>query len=77
MDIALELVDTFVADHFYARLFPFDNLNKTDVNSSTQETVRQLATKNFHFQPSQAAYMSSLDRDNPYRQFFTLFVTGW
>lgn len=80
MDIVLELVDTFIADDVYANLFPIGNLNKTDFNASTQITepwVWQPATEYFHVQPSQAASMSSLVRDNLYRQFSTIFFTTW
>lgn len=73
MDIILELVDTFIADHAYAHLFPIQP-NKTGIAESW---VWKPATKCFHFQPSQAAYMSSLARDNPYRQLFTLFFVTW
>lgn len=82
MDIVLELIDTFIADDVYAYLFPIGNqiLNKTDVNASTQlmePWIWQPTTKYFHVRPSQAAYMSSLARNNPYRQFLTVLFTTW
>lgn len=80
MDIALEFVDTFLADYIYAHLFSIGNSNETDTNSSVQLTepwVWRPATKYFHVEPSQAAYMSLWTRDNPYRQFSTLYFTGW
>lgn len=80
MDIVLEFVDTFIADYAYAYLFPIEHLNKSDANSSTQVTkpwVWQPASKHFHVQPSQAAYMSSMTRDNFHRQVFTLYLIAW
>lgn len=78
MDIALEIVDTFIADYIYAHLFPIGCPNNTAINLQvTEPWIWQPATKYFHVQPSQAAYMSSLVRDNPYRQFFTLYFTAW
>lgn len=78
MDIALEIVDTFIADYIYAHLFP--NGNKTDINSSIQAKDPwewQPVSKYFHVQPSQAAYRSSIPRDNLYRQFFTIYFITW
>lgn len=80
MDIALEFIDTFVADYAYAYLFPIGYSNKTNEDNCTRAIepwVWQPATKLFDLQPSSAAYMSSLARDNPYRQFFTLYFVGW
>lgn len=77
MDIVLEFVDTFIADYAYAYLFPIGHPDEIDRNNSTEPWVWRPATKYFHVQPSQAAYMSSLARDNPYRQLFTLFFVTW
>lgn len=81
MDIVLELVDTFIADYAFAHLFPIQQiLNKTDVNASARVTkpwVWQPASEYIQFQPSQAAYMSSMTRDNLYRQWFTLYFITW
>lgn len=85
MDIVLELTDTFIADHIYAYLYPtqselHDLSNRTAVNASVQAFspwIWQPATKFLQVQPSQAAYLSSLNRDNPYRQTVTLFFITW
>lgn len=85
MDIVLELVDTFIADYAYAYLYPigsetFDISNRTDANTSVQafsSWIWKPATKFLQIQPSQAAYMSSLTRDNLYRQIATLFFITW
>lgn len=82
MDIVLELTDTFIADYVYAYLYPIhsDITNETTVNTSAQALSPwfwEPATKYFHIQPSPAAYMSSLTRDNPYRQLATLFFITW
>lgn len=80
MDIVLEFVDTFIADHAYAYLFPIGYSNKPDVNASAQviaPCVWQPATKFLNVRPSEAAYMSSIARDNLYRQLLTIFLTTW
>lgn len=80
MDILLEFADTFIADYVYAHLFPITHSNETEFNASTplmEPWVWRPASKLLNVQPSQAAYMSSLTRDNPYRQFFTLMLSAW
>lgn len=80
MDIVLEFVDTFIADYTYAYLFPIGLPHKAEVNDSAQlfaPYVSQHETGFFHVQPSQAAYMSLLTRNNPYRQSLTLFFIAW
>lgn len=80
MEIALEFVDTFIADHAYAYLFPIGYSNKPDVNASAQVNaphVWQPATKLSNARPSEAAYMSSITRDNLYRKLLTIFLTTW
>jgi Delta7-sterol 5-desaturase len=84
MDIVNELFDTFLADYAYAKLLPakpapYDfpdptNATNAQVFSSWQY---QPATKYFSIQPSQYAYMSSLPRDNIYRQSLNLFLITW
>ena len=85
MDIVLELIDTFIADNAYAYFFPIQLGSsvlpkETVANSSIREISPwkwQPATKLFHVEPSQNAYMSSLTRDNPYRQLVTLYLITW
>lgn len=81
MDIILELTDTYIADHAYAYLFPIGlNLDECDADNATTTISSwewQPATKLFHVKPSDAAYLSTLDRDNIYRQSITLFFVTW
>lgn len=85
MDIVLELTDTFIADYAYAYLYPFrpdlyDFPHANAANSSTHtfsSWTYKPATQFLQVQPSRAAYMSSLTRDNPYRQLATLFFITW
>ncbi|PHH81638.1 hypothetical protein CDD82_274 [Ophiocordyceps australis] len=85
MDIILELTDTFIADYIYAYLFParpapYDFPDALSSNSSAQvfsAWTFKPASSFIHVQPSQAAYMSALNRNHPYRQFATLFFITW
>jgi lathosterol oxidase len=85
MDIVLELTDTFIADYAYAYLYPFrpdlyEFPHGTSANASAQvlsSWTYTPATQYLQVQPSKAAYMSSLTRDNPYRQLATLFFITW
>lgn len=85
MDIILELTDTFIADYAYAYLYPsrpdlYDFPHGNAANASAQALsawTYKPATQFLQVQPSQAAYMSSLTRDNPYRQLATLFFITW
>ncbi|KAK2594440.1 c-5 sterol desaturase [Conoideocrella luteorostrata] len=85
MDIVLELTDTFIADYAYAYLYPirpelYDFPQKTSANASApifSSWTWKPATKYLQIQPSQAAYVSSMTRDNPYRQLATLFFITW
>jgi lathosterol oxidase len=85
MDIVLEVTDTFIADYVYAYLAPalpapYDFPKGVSANASAQtfsSWVYTPATQFIQFQPSQAAYMSSLPRDNILRQTITLFFIYW
>lgn len=86
MDIVLELIDTFIADHVYAHFFPIKSdsngfankmVNNTSVHQVVSQWKWQPATKFFQIEPPPAAYMSSLNRDNPYRQLATLYFITW
>jgi lathosterol oxidase len=86
MDIVLELTDTFIADYAYAYLYPFrpdlyEFPHASAVNTSSTKAFSSWtykpATQFLQVQPSRAAYMSSLDRDNIYRQLATLFFITW
>lgn len=87
MDIVLELTDTFIADYVYAYFTParpvpydFPFPRNPAVNASTQAFsawTYKPATKFIQIQPSQAAYMASMTRDDPRRQALTLFFITW
>jgi lathosterol oxidase len=85
MDVILEAFDTFVADHVYAYLLPVQpapyDFPKTSATNSSVPVLNSWtykpATQFVQFTPSQAAYMSSWPRDNPLRQFMTLFSITW
>ncbi|QYT02717.1 C-5 sterol desaturase [Trichoderma simmonsii] len=84
MDVVLELTDTFIADHAYAWLFPlqpapYDFPKATAANASAAYSswTYKPATKYFQVEPYPAAYLSSLPRDNVWRQFVTLYLITW
>ncbi|GFP58974.1 hypothetical protein ACSS6W_008249 [Trichoderma asperelloides] len=84
MDVVLEVTDTFIADHVYAYLFPLKaalyNFPDAAANASAKALsswTYEPATQYIQFEPSQAAYMSSMTRDNIYRQGATLFFITW
>ena len=89
MDIVLEAVDTFVYDRLYATLLPIApspiayNASKANVTFGGDRTAYH---NNYHFTPasqyisftpSEYAYMSSLPRDNIWRQAIGLFLITW
>ncbi|KAF4975781.1 hypothetical protein FZEAL_7474 [Fusarium zealandicum] len=86
MDIVLEVVDTFVADYPYAyfhpkRPAPYDfpaASNSTDSFAQVFPSwTYKPATEFLTLEPSEAAYMSAWDRDNPLRQALTLYLITW
>ncbi|KAK7429530.1 c-5 sterol desaturase [Neonectria magnoliae] len=85
MDVVLELTDTFIADYVYAFLFPkrpapYDfpaGINATASAQTFSTWSYKPATKFISVEPSQNAYLSSLDRDHPLRQFITLYLITW
>jgi lathosterol oxidase len=85
MDIILEVVDAFIADPIYAYLAPahpapYDFPAATAANTTAQTFstwTYKPATQYLHIQPSQAAYMTSMPRDNVWRQFITLYCITW
>lgn len=82
MDIVLEIVDSFVADHVYAWALPAKpapyDLHLANATSQTFSPWQyKPSTYLFSIQPSQAAYMSQWSRDNIYRQSLSLFAITW
>jgi lathosterol oxidase len=87
MDIALELCDTYVFDHMYAALLPAKpapySLSGASGNASISDFKAaspwqfEPASSLISFSPSDAAYMSQWNRDNIFRQAFSLFLITW
>lgn len=86
MDIVLEVIDTFVFDYVYAAILParpapYDFLsgasNATYGGAAASTWRYQPASKYIGFEPREAAYLSSWQRDNLYRQFISLFLITW
>ncbi|PGH13187.1 hypothetical protein AJ80_06433 [Polytolypa hystricis UAMH7299] len=88
MDIVLEVLDTFLFDYLYAAVLPTPASglisqvsNVLNGNNSTLANGNGYAyspsTKYFSLEPSKYAYMSSLPRDNMYRQAITLYLMTW
>lgn len=83
MDIALELMDNYVFDYAYAYLAPspafkFRNFaaNATAPQALSTWTYKPSSFL-FELEPSRYAYMSSLPRDNIFRQYISLFLITW
>ncbi|POS86697.1 hypothetical protein EPUL_001815 [Erysiphe pulchra] len=86
MDIVLELCDTYLLDKVYASALPAQTssllnfgLSNTTVYGDTKSTTWQYtpASSFISFAPKDAAYMSSWNRDNIYRQAISLFFITW
>lgn len=87
MDIALELCDTFFFDYLYSAILPAQPAPYLLENGFANATVDALkasstwrytpASKFLAWTPRDAAWMSQLARDDPYRQFFSLFLIMW
>ncbi|KMU78555.1 C-5 sterol desaturase desaturase [Coccidioides immitis RMSCC 3703] len=87
MDVVLEVLDTFLFDYLYALAAPAsqlgplaysqipDGLNKTA--SAAGGFFYRPASQYLYLEPSKYAYMSALQRDNVYRQGFSLFIITW
>lgn len=87
MDIALELCDTFFFDYVYAAVLPSSPASFSIKDGFGNSTIANLkAVSAWHFEPASqylswrprdAAWMSQLARDNPIRQFISLFLIMW
>lgn len=87
MDVVLELFDTFLFDYLYAVAVPVsqhaplvsqlaDGFNKTASALGNGYTYTP-ASQYLKLVPSKYAYLSSLPRDNMFRQCFSLFLITW
>ncbi|THV51391.1 hypothetical protein BGAL_0112g00120 [Botrytis galanthina] len=87
MDIALEVTDKYFFDHFYSALLPAkpillnaigEQINGTLLDPRTASTWQYHPSNSFlQFEPTDAAYTSQWDRDNIFRQAFSLFLITW
>lgn len=87
MDIVLEIFDTFGFDYFYSAILPAGPVpydltgngtgNSTLPRSALSTWQYKPATQYFSLTPHEAAYSSSWNRDNPYRQGLSLFLITW
>lgn len=87
MDIALEVTDTYFFDHFYSAILPAksillnaigEQINGTTLDAKTTSTWQYEPSNSFvQFEPTMAAYTSQWNRDNIYRQAFSLFLITW
>ncbi|EEP78299.1 C-5 sterol desaturase [Uncinocarpus reesii 1704] len=88
MDVVLEVFDTFLFDYLYAYAVPVpqqaslvssqiaDGLNKT-ASAVGNGFVYRPASQYLNFEPSAYAYMSTMARDNVYRQILSMFFITW
>ncbi|WEW61881.1 c-5 sterol desaturase [Emydomyces testavorans] len=88
MDVVLEVFDTFLFDYLYAVALPLsqqaprvssqvaNGLNKT-ASAVGNGFSYHPASQYLDLEPSQYAYISSLPRDNIYRQAVSLFLITW
>src|SRR5271167_1959778 len=87
MDIVLEIIDTFGFDYFYSAILPAGPVpydlsgngagNQTLPRSALSTWQYKPATQYFSLTPHEAAYSSSWNRDNIYRQGLSLFLITW
>ena len=88
MDVVLEVFDTFLFDWLYAKGLPTSSPPVTksviqDAATTTFSSMREMpttyhaASQFLQLKPSHFAYMSSLPRDNMWRQLFSLFLITW
>ena len=83
MDVVLEVWDNFFADYVFAAAFPaqaapFDVPHGTLSNHTSAQTFSpwqyKPATQYWSLEPPPAAYMTSVPRDNIWRQLVSLYT---
>lgn len=83
MDIVLEIWDTFLADHVFAKVFPaqakpFDIIDGVLSNHTIAQASLLWqytpATEYWTLEPPEAAYLTSVPRDNIWRQLASLYT---
>ncbi|KAL3425662.1 c-5 sterol desaturase [Phlyctema vagabunda] len=85
MDIALEVLDTYIFDYVYAALLPAHPAPYSLKDGPSNYTTPAQASP-WHYEPSntffsleppEAAYKSAWTRDNIYRQSVSLYLVTW
>ncbi|KAK2597959.1 c-5 sterol desaturase [Conoideocrella luteorostrata] len=80
MDVILDLYETFIGDHVFARLHPAQStVHNSSLSNSTSlpygvPCIYKPSTKYFTVRPSPAVCMSAWPRDKVYRQAVNLFL---
>jgi hypothetical protein len=87
MDIVLEGLDKYMFDHVFAALFPlpgpsaanatFSSVREAPTAAATSSFEFKPASEYFHFEPTETAYMTTVHRDNVWRQLAELFFIVW
>lgn len=84
MDVVLDLYETYIGDHVYARLLPAhpppydaDLFANTTIFPFGLECEYKPPTKYFTVRPSPAVCQSAWTRDNILRQSIDLFLLLW
>ncbi|KAH7308213.1 hypothetical protein B0I35DRAFT_361073 [Stachybotrys elegans] len=83
MDVVLEVVDHYIADHAYAVLIPsklagYDYPSSANLSTESPPAWHyEPATHYLYLEPTEAAYLSAWPRHNPVRQLITLFLITW
>ena len=86
MDVILEICDTFFFDYVYATLLPTssaDGIGNGSMSSLTFSNAREMskafapASQYIQLAPSDFAFMSTLQRDNIWRQTLSLYLITW
>lgn len=86
MDLVLEGFDAYVFDRLYATLLPTQNLNITSQLASENVFATASCLDNYDFKPaskylsfppSEYACMSTLPRENIWRQLISLYIITW
>ncbi|KAL1895733.1 c-5 sterol desaturase [Ceratocystis pirilliformis] len=83
MDIILQVIDTYVADHIYAWAVPARITSHGGVPGSHNSSASfsnwkyEPATSYLYMEPSPSAYLSEWNREHTLRQAITLFFITW
>jgi lathosterol oxidase len=80
MDIVLGVADTWLLDRLYSAVLPRQDIhsgNLTDLFYGQKPVEIDLVSQHFNWQPSEHAYLSRFQRDDPVRQLVSLYLITW